>query len=181
MRRCQVLVLVGVAVLSLVGCSKGDDGNDAAIPTTLPGGTLPGTSLAPGTTRHVSTTTMSPSSTRASTTSTARPTSSTTASTTKPTSTTSSSTTAPTKASCGQIAGGGPGGDVASGITAAGVPCSDALALVAAVKAGHNFVSGPRSFTMNGFNCSVVTDNTGLPVGHYSCTSGTKTITWDKT
>jgi hypothetical protein len=51
---------------------------------------------------------------------------------------------------------------------------------VSAVKAGHNFVTGPRSFTMNGFSCSVTTDQTGLPVGHYSCTNGGKTVTWDK-
>lgn len=64
---------------------------------------------------------------------------------------------------------------------AKGAGCGDATSLIQQVKAGHNFYDGPRTFSMGGYSCTVVTEMTGLPVGHYSCTSGNKTVTWNKT
>lgn len=185
MRRGWLWGTLGVAALVLAGCSGGDDNqaaNNNGGGTTVPAGVATSVTNLPGTTAALPSSSVAPSSIKpASSTTSVRPSSSTATSTSRPSSSTTSSTTTPAKASCGQIAGGGPGGDVASDITATGVPCSDATGLVAAVKAGHNFVSGPRTFTMNGYSCTVVTDNTGLPVGHYSCHNGSKTVTWDKT
>ena len=180
------LVLASAVLVAGAGCSRddGDASGGDGTATTSASGTASGS----GTTARASgapSSTSRPASTSSGVplTTTTRPASSLSSTTTRPASSTAStSTTAiapPT--GCGNVAGGGPGGDTASGITATGVSCGDATALVQQVRAGHNFYDGPRSFNMGGYSCTVVTETTGLPVGHYSCKSGTKTVTWDKT
>jgi len=71
--------------------------------------------------------------------------------------------------------------DGAFKIRATGVSCASAEALVRQVRASHNFVSGPRSFTAGEYACTIVTDQTGLPLGNYTCTAGSRRITWSKT
>jgi hypothetical protein len=142
-----------VAAVSVVlaGCSSSDEGGQGPGTTVGAGTTVQGTVPLPG-----SSSVPGSSSTTAvrssSTTTTVRP-SSTTSSTARP-----SSTTTP----------------------AVGVACGDAVALVRQVNAGHNFYDGPRSFSMGGYQCSVVTSTQGLPVGNYTCTSGAKTVSWTK-
>lgn len=91
-------------------------------------------------------------------------------------------TTAPTTTvSCPNIGLEAGSDNAASSIRSTGVSCADASKLVRTVAAGHNFYSGPRAFSMGGYNCTVVTDDTGLPKGNYTCTAGSKRVTWTKT
>ncbi len=71
--------------------------------------------------------------------------------------------------------------DAATRIVATLISCDVANELIATVAAGHNFYSGPRSFEIDDFSCTVETEDDGLPVGHYTCSNGDATITWDKT
>jgi hypothetical protein len=70
---------------------------------------------------------------------------------------------------------------MASSISATNATCAEATALVGQVAAGHNFYSGPRSFSMGGFACTVSADPEAvLPSGLYSCSNGSKSVTWVK-
>jgi hypothetical protein len=71
--------------------------------------------------------------------------------------------------------------DGASKIAATGVSCDEAGELVRAVAANHNFYDGPRSFASGDWACTVETDDTALPVGHYACKRGEAFVSWDKT
>lgn len=68
----------------------------------------------------------------------------------------------------------------ATKISAAGVDCTAAGTLIAAVAAAHDAVNGPRTFTSGDWACAVVTDSTP-PVGHYNCARGDAIVTWDRT
>jgi hypothetical protein len=100
--------------------------------------------------------------------------------TTTPTSSTTN-TTAPAPVACGDIVFTPASSDMATGIVATGVTCTEASGLVRTVRDQHNFVSGPRSFTAAGWACTVVTEDVSIPVGHYSCARGDAEVTWDKT
>lgn len=89
--------------------------------------------------------------------------------------------TAPSTVTCPDIGFTPNTEDMASGIRATGTDCIEASALIRRAKAEHNFYSGPRAFELDGWRCTVVTDETELPVGHYSCVSGPKVVTWEKT
>jgi hypothetical protein len=91
-----------------------------------------------------------------------------------------STATGPVEQSCESI-GFSKGEDMASEIRSIELPCSEADQLVRRVRAEHNFYSGPRSFSAGSFACTVTTEDEVLPVGHYRCTSGDATVTWDKT
>lgn len=188
-------VTVGFALTG--ACSRGSEeaAPDGGSPTTE--GTVTGTATsAPGTTvkggKSSSTTRALSSSTTSasvsSTSTTARPGASSSTSSTRTTATTSpSSTTATSRppatatSACGDVGFGGPSDELATGVAATGVSCNDASALVVTVRSSHNVVSGPRSFSAGGYECTVVTENAVLPVGHYACVSGSKKVTWSKT
>jgi hypothetical protein len=99
--------------------------------------------------------------------------------TTSGASTTTTST--PTSVGCGDIVFSPSSDEMATGIVATGVTCTEATALVRTVRDQHNFVSGPRSFTAAGWACTVVTEDVSIPVGHYSCARGDAEVTWDRT
>lgn len=67
----------------------------------------------------------------------------------------------------------------AAKISATGVDCTAAGALITSVAAAHEVVSGPRTFSSGDWSCAVVTDGTP-PVGHYNCARGDAIVTWDE-
>lgn len=90
------------------------------------------------------------------------------------------SATTPTAIVCPDISFTPQSEDGAFNIKASGVDCDAASDLIRQVRSEHNFYSGPRSFQSGEYACTVVTENTDIPVGHYTCSTSQATITWDK-
>jgi hypothetical protein len=105
-----------------------------------------------------------------------------TSGTTPTTSTTSTQPPAARPIACGDIAFSPNSDDMATNIVATGVSCAEATDLVRTVRGQHNFVDGPRAFTAAGWACTVSTDTASpVPVGHYRCSRGDSSVSWDKT
>lgn len=105
-----------------------------------------------------------------------------TSGTTPTTSPTSTQPTAARPIVCGDIAFSPNSDDMATNIVATGVSCAEATDLVRTVRGQHNFVDGPRAFTAAGWGCTVSTDTASpMPVGHYRCSRGDSSVSWDKT
>lgn len=82
---------------------------------------------------------------------------------------------------CGDVHFDASSDNAAWEISATGVSCADAVALVKRVAQEHNFVSGPRQFTTDGWACTVTTTEDGMPQGAYGCRKGAALVSWDKT
>lgn len=82
---------------------------------------------------------------------------------------------------CGDVHFDSTSDNAAWDIAATGIPCADAIALVKKVGQQHNFVSGPRAFTVDGWACTVRTTEEGLPQGTYGCRKDPALVAWDRT
>lgn len=82
---------------------------------------------------------------------------------------------------CGDVHFDASSDNAAWEISATGVSCADAVALVKRVAQEHNFVSGPRQFTTDGWACTVTTTEDGMPQGAYGCRKDAALVSWDKT
>ncbi len=74
--------------------------------------------------------------------------------------------------------------DVAGGIIAAGMTCSEAEALVRTVGAQVRSVGGPTRVDADGFACVRTSQDDGargLPSSTFECTSGARRVTFDRT
>lgn len=69
-------------------------------------------------------------------------------------------------------------GDVA---VSGGASCDDAIALIGQVREEHNPFDGQRRFVAGGYDCTVSTQDDGIPVGRYVCRTGDATVSWTKT
>jgi hypothetical protein len=107
-------------------------------------------------------------------------TSTTTAPTTAITSTSPTTTTPAATRECGQVGFTPDSEDVAGDITATGVPCDEARALVE-VAGRRTSSGGPPSLEVDGWRC-VVTHATDdpLPRSDYRCTRGRATVTFGR-
>lgn len=179
MRRVVVVGVLGVvAVVIAAGCSKDEQASEATTSTSAP--TEVSAPADPGTTAKAtasSVTTAKPTST----TKPAGSSSTSSSSSSSSSSSTTSSSAVPASVSCGQIAFSPQSGNMATNISGSGVTCQEATNLVRQVAAGHDFYNGPRSFSMGGYSCTETLDPSAvLPTGLYTCTNGTKKVTWAK-
>ncbi len=155
------------AAVLLAGC--GDTPDDPAVSESSPAATITTTTAPPATTGPAMTDT---------------PTATDSVPTTSPSAGPNESPEPPRRRlqSCSDVAFAPASEDLASRITVVGMTCEQAQALVRAVRAQHNFVTGPRRFTSGGLECRIRTTEDPAPVGHYTCTgSGGVIITWVKT
>jgi hypothetical protein len=94
--------------------------------------------------------------------------------------TTSSTVPEATWATCADVPLEPNSDNMISDLRARGVTCAEATSFARQVAEQHNFFSGPRTFDLNGYACTEHLDDTALPVGLYTCTTGGATITWTK-
>ncbi len=89
------------------------------------------------------------------------------------------SSAAPAK--CPQIGFTPNSDDVAGDITASGIDCTEASALVRRAREQHDPVNGRRFFRLEPFTCRAVPQHTALESTAYRCDDGARRVTWDKT
>lgn len=83
--------------------------------------------------------------------------------------------------SCGDVHFDETSDNAAWEISATGISCAQAVALVKQVSQQHNFVTGPRQFSTDGWACTVTTTEDGMPQGAYGCRKGAALVSWDRT
>jgi hypothetical protein len=71
--------------------------------------------------------------------------------------------------------------DVATDLTATGLDCTEASALVRRARQEHDPVTGPRFFRLDPFTCRAVRQTTTLESTAYRCDDGARRVTWTKT
>ena len=71
--------------------------------------------------------------------------------------------------------------DVAADITATGVDCAEATALVRRARERHDPVTGPRFFHLPPYICRAARQDTALESTAYRCDDGARRVTWSKT
>lgn len=82
---------------------------------------------------------------------------------------------------CGSITLGLNSEDGPSKVPSEGVNCAAVTALVSRIAEEHNFCSGPSSFEIDEYSCTVETDDSDvLPVGHHQCSNRKANISWDQ-
>jgi len=86
-----------------------------------------------------------------------------------------------TPIACGDLTFTSQTEDGASDILVTGLSCELAADFIRRVARSHNFYSGPRSFTYEGFSCTEKLVDNGLPAGLYRCVDGERTVSWKKT
>lgn len=89
------------------------------------------------------------------------------------------SSAAPAK--CPQIGFTPNSDDVAGDITATGLDCTEASALVRRAREQHDPVTGRRFFRLEPFTCRAARQDTALESTAYRCEDGSRRVTWDKT
>jgi hypothetical protein len=71
--------------------------------------------------------------------------------------------------------------DVAGEITASGLDCTEASALVRRARERHDPVAGARFFRLPPFTCRAIRQDTALESTAYRCDDGARRVTWQKT
>lgn len=71
--------------------------------------------------------------------------------------------------------------DVAADITATGLDCDEASALVRRAREQHDPVAGRRFFRLPPFTCRAARQDTALESTAYRCDDGSRRVTWSKT
>ena len=71
--------------------------------------------------------------------------------------------------------------DVAADITATGVDCAEATALVRRVRERHDPVTGRRFFRLPPYTCRGIRQDTALESTAYRCDDAARRVTWSKT
>ena len=71
--------------------------------------------------------------------------------------------------------------DVAGDITATGLDCTEASALVRRAREQHDPVTGRRFFVLPPYSCRATRQDTALESTAYRCDDGARRVTWNKT